>query len=347
MPSRCELVEQGYQAGRCIVTMPDKSMRASCVGTMKEEKGKWYRAICSAHLSRPEDYFSIYQSGCNHECLKCHSWSFTQNFDGFWASTDDVAEMAYEYELQVTVREPRKRATMWHATDLCHHCGSCKLLGRRGELCPAKLEPKQVILSPQGWGPARNIVAFTGGDLVCKPWFYAQAAEKIKKRCENMWVLIETNGYGLTPKNLDVLASGGVDSFWLDIKAYDEEVYKRLCGTTNRWILEAPSRIVDRGFVLEVLTLFIPNWVEVDQITKIAELIYGVDPEIPFTILAFFPEYKLKRNRSPTTMEMVKAYLKVKEVGLKNVKLGNCHVFAKSEEEWSLLRAVVGVEGLG
>lgn len=156
-----------------------------------------------------------------------------------------------------------------------------------------------------------------------------------------MWVLIETNGYGLTPKNLDLLADAGVDSFWLDIKAYYEETYRMLCGTTNRWILKTPEWILERGFVLEVCTLYIPGWVEVDQIKAIAKLIADLDTKIPFTILAYFPEYRLK-VRSPTLMEMIKAYLAVEEVGLKNVKIGNIGVFAKTEEELNILLGLLG-----
>ena len=345
----CKLVEQGYTISRCLTRMIDGSFKPACKATLKKEGNIWFRVIVSAHLSRPEDYYSIYQSGCNHECLKCHSWDFSQNFKGFWVSTDEIAEMASTYESMVTVWEPREKATMWHATNLCHHCGLCVIQGVRGNLCPGKLYPNQIILSPQGWGPARNIVAFTGGDIVCQPEFYAQAAEKIKDSCKNkMWVLIETNGYGLTPKNLEILASGGVDSFWLDIKAYDENIYKKLCGVSNKWILKTPEWIVDKGFILEVLTLYIPNWVEKNQILKIAQLIYEINPEIPFTILAFFPAYKLKNNRPPTLMEMVKTYLAVKEeVGLKNVKLGNCHVFAKTSKEWNFLLNVLGREAIG
>ncbi|MEM4445679.1 MAG: radical SAM protein [Candidatus Jordarchaeales archaeon] len=347
MSAYCSMVRQGYASGSCMVEMGDGSFRPACKATLRKEGDTWYRLIRAAHLSRPEDYLSIYQSGCNHSCLKCHSWDFSQRYNGFWASVEELAEMAAEYEGIVTVWEPRERATMFHATDLCHHCGMCVVYGVRGRLCPRKLRREQVVLSPQGYGPARNIVSFTGGDVVCQAEFYAEAAEAIKDACSNMWVLIETNGYGLTPRNLEVLASGGVDSFWLDIKAYDEEVYRRLCGTTNKWILEAPELIVDMGFVLEVLTLYIPGWVEVDQIVKVAELVRDVDPEIPFTVLAFFPAYRLSNVRSPSLLEMVKAYLAVKETGLKNVKLGNCGVFARTREDWDILLATVGLEAIG
>jgi len=334
----CSLVRQGYPPGSCSVEV-NGSVGRACEVTLRRD-GEFRRLIKSIMLSRPEDYLSVYQSGCNHSCKKCHSWYFTQKAVGSWMSTSDIAKASEDYEKIVTVREPRKRATMWHATDLCRHCGSCVLTGKRGELCPGKLSREQVLVSPQGFGPARNIVAFTGGDIVCRAEFYAEATEKIKE-VTNLWVLIETNGYGLTPENLDILKDAGVDSFWLDIKACDEKIYKSLCGTTNRWILKVPEWVVERGFVLEVCTLYIPNWVESDQIGKIARIVADVDPEIPFTILAYFPEYKL-RERPPTLSEMISAYHSAVSSGLKNVKLGNIGVFAKSEEEFKLLLDVLG-----
>lgn len=346
--SRCRMVQLGYVPGSCLVRMPDNSFKPACEATLRWEDGSWRRLVKSVQLSRPEDYLSIYQSGCNHSCLKCHSWSFSQIYNGSWLSTDEIAEAAANYETVVTVWEPRERATMWHATDLCHHCGLCVTQDHRGELCPGKLKPEQIVLSEQGYGPARNIVAFTGGDVACQAEFYAEATEKIKSRCSSkLWVLLETNGYGLIPENLDLLASAGLDSFWLDIKAYDEETYRRLCGVTNRWILKTPEWIVDRGFTLEVLSLYIPGWVETDQLVKIAELLCNVDSEIPFTLLAFFPAHKLLNGRSPTIKEMLSAYKAVKEVGLKNVKLGNCQVFIKSRSDLKKLLGTVGLEAIG
>lgn len=340
------LVEQGYKPGSCLTEIK-KGQKKACDVTLKRDGSQWSRLIKSAHLSRPEHYFSIYQSGCNHGCLKCHSWQFTQKATGEWLSAERIGSIAREYEKLVTVWEPREKATMWHATDLCRSCGSCVINGTKGLLCPDILEPEKIVLSPQGLGPARNIMAFTGGDLSCCVDFYSQAVEEIKKNCRSMWVLIESNGYGLIPQNLNRLRDSGVDSFWLDIKATDEDVYKRLCGTTNEWILKAPAEIVRRGFVLEILTLFIPGWVEDDQIEKTARLIHEVDAGIPLTILAFFPEYKVKDAKPPTLDEMTRVFKSVKEIGLKNVKLGNCGVFARSSEDWEYLLQEVGKEGIG
>jgi pyruvate-formate lyase-activating enzyme len=219
------------------------------------------------------------------------------------------------------------------------------MYGYKSPLCPGILKPQQIVLSPQGFGPARNIVAFTGGDLMCKPDFYVKCAELIKSKTKQ-WLLLETNGYGLTPENLDLYCKAGVDSYWLDIKAYDEDVHKWLTGCTNKWILNLPYEIVKRGFVLEVLTLFIPGVVETKQIQKIAEIVAKVNKEIPFSILAFFPQYNMKNYRPPTTAEMILAYKAIKDAGLKNIRVGNIGVFVKTQKDFDDLFNAIGREGL-
>ena len=181
-------------------------------------------------------------------------------------------------------------------------------------------------------------MGFTGGDLTCRPDFYAACARLIKKHTD-LWVLIETNGYGLTPDNLDVLKDSGVDSFWLDIKAEDAERHRWLTGSDNRLILQSPEEMLKRDFVVEVLSLYIPEVVDADELGRIAGRLASVDPSIPFTILAFFPEYKMKNFRSPTAEEIVRAYENAKKAGLLHVRVGNLGVFAKTVEDYVYLEA--------
>ncbi len=337
---RCNLIKQGYPQGSCFVEV-EGAKSLACEATLKESDRGLLRLISAAHLSRPENYLSIYQSGCNFSCRNCHSWTFTKKAKGEWWSSADVLKACKEYEKGVTIREPRKRATAFHAHESCRCCGACVMYGKRSFLCPRVIQKKDIVLSPQGWGPARDIVAFTGGDLTCCPEFYVQCARLIKSET-SLRILIETNGYGLTPQNLDALKEAGVDSFWLDIKAYDGTDHKWLTGCFNRNILKLPEEIVKRDFVLEVLSLYIPNLVETPQLKKIARLLFDIDPEIPFTILAFFPEHQMKRYKSPKVSEMITAYDEVKAVGLVNVRLGNTGIFASSEEDHHLLKEKVG-----
>ena len=340
----CNLVRQGYKQGACYVYY-GKSRYRACEITLRYKDGKIERLITSIHLSRPENYLSIYQSGCNLSCRKCHSYYFSKYYEGSWYSPEDILKVCKDYEKRVNLIEPKEKATSFHAFDTCRCCGQCVLTGKRDWLCPGKIDEDKIVLSPQGFGPVRNIVAFTGGDIMCQPDFYAKCAELIKGNTK-LFVLLETNGYGLTKENLDIYKSAGVDSFWLDIKAYDDKVHKWLTGVSNEHILKLPYEIRKRGFTLEVLSLYIPGLVEARQIEAIANLLASVDPEIPFTILAFFPEYLMRSFSPPTTSQMITAYKRAKKVGLKYIRLGNLDVFAKSEEDYQRLLKEVGKEAL-
>jgi len=313
----------------------------ACKTTLKWEKETPYRLIHSYAHKAPECYLSIYQSGCNWSCKKCHSWRFTRHASGYWASPKDIARIAMDYvrlNRDSLYKEPRNHATSWHAYELCRGCGSCILLGKRSEHCPRRLGLDQLTILDDGtWGPARNVISFTGGDLACQPEFYLEATKEIKSLDEDLWVLFETNGHGLTAENLDLLRDSGMDAFWLDIKAYDDEVHRELTGASNKRILELPAEILERRFVLEVSSLYIPGWVETDQITKIAELLAQVDREIPYAIVAFFPEHEMTNVPSPNLQQMVEAFQASREAGLKNVRLGNVSIFTRTDPEYEML----------
>ena len=341
----CNLAKQGYLPCNNLLEVRG-TLKPPCEVGLLEVGNIVYRLIYNVVLSRPEDYLSIYQSCCNHRCAMCHSWYFTQVPKGSWYSPNDILNEVLKYVEVITVKEPRDRATMWHASDLCAHCGFCKLMGRQGPFCPGKLSKDKIVWSLQGWGPARNIVSFTGGDLYCRPKFYVDTFKLIKKEVSDVWIHIETNGYGLTKQNLELLYEAGLDSVWLDMKAYYEETYYALCGTTNEWILELPSVITDKGLVLEVVLLYIPNFVEMKDIKGFAKLLSDIDKDIPVTLLAFFPEYKLINFREPTYDEILNAYKVMKNFGLRNVKVSNVAVFCKSRECVSKLIKEIGRESV-
>lgn len=342
----CYLESIGYSSCSNVIMVNNAFMRP-CDAGLRVLKGNVERLIYDIVLSRPEDYLSIYQSCCNHNCLKCHSWYFSQYVRGKWMSPENIVKEVLKYREIITVWEPRERATMWHASDLCAHCGVCKFSEGRGIFCPGKLKPEQVLYSPQGYGPARNIISFTGGDLYCQPSFYIKTFKLIKKEAPEMWIHIETNGYGLVRENLEAYYSAGLDSIWVDMKAFDEEVYRKLCGTTNKWILEVPMIAKELGIVLEIVLIYIPGLVELDQIKKFAKYISEIDREIPVTLLSFFPEYMLLGFRKPTYDEMVLAYKIMKEYGLRKIRLGNIGVFCKTSENIEKLIKEIGRNAVG
>jgi pyruvate-formate lyase-activating enzyme len=83
--------------------------------------------------------------------------------------------------------------------------------------------------------------------------------------------------------------------------------------------------------------------VEIPELRQIGMLLSRLDRNIPFTILAFFPENQMKDYRHPTAREMLGAFLEVKATGLTKVRLGNTGVFAQGDEDYRLLEDAVGI----
>ena len=66
-----------------------------------------------------------------------------------------------------------------------------------------------------------------------------------------------------------------------------------------------------------------------------------MDRSIPFTILAFFPEYRMKEFARPAVWEMIEAYNRVKATGLENIRLENVRVFAPTKVDQEHLMLVL------
>jgi len=124
--------------------------------------------------------------------------------------------------------------------------------------------------------------------------------------------------------------SGGCIKF--DLKAWDDRIHKALCGVTNRRTLEnfttLSKRIRERPEppLLIASTLLVPGYVDEEEVAQIASYIASLSPEIPYSLLAFYPDFTLQDL--PTTS---KAHaLRCKEVaegqGVRHVHMGNIHL---------------------
>jgi pyruvate formate lyase activating enzyme len=69
--------------------------------------------------------------------------------------------------------------------------------------------------------------------------------------------------------------------------------------------------------------------VDESEIEKIAEFISSLNPEIPYSLLAFYPQFYL--NDLPTTSKSHAQRCKTvaEKAGLKNVRIGNVHLLSE------------------
>jgi len=139
---------------------------------------------------------------------------------------------------------------------------------------------------------------------------YAYDTAKIahKKGIKNSFV---TNGY-MTAEALDMIAPY-LDGANVDLKAFSEAFYKKVCGAQLQPVLENIKRMKALGIWVEVTTLIIPTLNDAEsELRKIARFIHSVSLDIPWHVSAFYPTYKLldKPRTSPETIR------RAREIGL-------------------------------
>lgn len=188
----------------------------------------------------------------------------------------------------------------------------------------------------------RNVscICFFGGDPSVQMPHALKTSEIALKRAadENRILRIcwETNGnvqktFADKAANLS-FQSGGIVKF--DLKAWDDNLHQALCGVTNKPVLENFRMIGERYFrerpelpVLTASTLLVPGYIDAVEVDNIARFIAEIDPEIPYTLLAFYPQYVMADLPTTSRKQAIECR-KAAEKHLSNVKIGNIHLLS-------------------
>ena len=157
------------------------------------------------------------------------------------------------------------------------------------------------------------------------------ASKRILRIC---W---ETNGAVqepyLTMMTEVSLRSGGCIKF--DLKAWDEGIHYALCGVTNRKTLENFRILSNYSFkrsnppFLIASTLLVPGYVDEHEVNEIAEFIAHLNPEIPYSLLAFYPHFYLQDLPTTSRSHALHCKERAEASGLKRVHIGNLHLLVK------------------
>lgn len=179
-------------------------------------------------------------------------------------------------------------------------------------------------------------ICYFGGDPAPQLPFSLRASRLALERAKGRILRLcwETGGAmhpGLLDAMLEMaLVTGGCIKF--DLKAFDESLHRALTGATNRRTLEnfvrAGRRMRERPEppLLVASTLLVPGYVDEVELRALARLIASVDPDIPWSLLAFHPCFRLA-DLSPTSRRLAGQALAIaREEGLKRVRLGNEHL---------------------
>ena len=131
-----------------------------------------------------------------------------------------------------------------------------------------------------------------------------------------------TNGYE-SPEAIDLM-TGLIDAANVDLKAFDDETYRKQCGARLQPVLDGIRGMYEAGIHVEVTTLVVPNQNDSEgELRSIAEFVAGLSLDVPWHVSRFHPDYKALDAVPTPEATMRKGVRLGREAGLRYVYAGN------------------------
>jgi pyruvate formate lyase activating enzyme len=164
---------------------------------------------------------------------------------------------------------------------------------------------------------------------------HALAASKILAE-KGLRICWETNGM-MNPKYLEKamdysVLTGGCIKF--DLKAFDDKLHQALTGISNKPVKSNFQRAVERSLqrslpLVTASTLLVPGYVDAEEVYRIAGFISGLNPDIPYSLLGFAPQFYMNDLPFTSARHAREAETAARVAGLTNVRIGNKHLLGR------------------
>jgi pyruvate formate lyase activating enzyme len=208
----------------------------------------------------------------------------------------------------------------------CQNADISQMPRDRGQILGRQATPEEVVRSAKR-SDCRSI-AYT----YTEPTIFFEYSYDIARlaHAEGIASVYVTNGY-MTPEMLELFQGLGnshepwLDAANVDLKAFRDETYKKVCGARLQPVLDALKAMKGLGVWVEVTTLVVPDMndseEELNDIARFVATELGV--ETPWHVSRFHPDYKMY-DRGPTpAATLQRAYELGREAGLRYVFVGN------------------------
>lgn len=188
-----------------------------------------------------------------------------------------------------------------------------------------KLLPEDVVYAAKNYGCRSISYTYTEPTIFFE---YAYETAKLAKK-EGLANVFVTNGY-MTPEALETIKPY-LDACNVDLKSFREEFYKEICKAHLQPVLDSIRLMKKLNIWVEVTTLVVPDENDgEEELRNIARFIAETDPDIPWHISRFHPNYKYTDTRATPLETLRKACSIGKREGLRYIYVGN--VLGESED---------------
>lgn len=162
-------------------------------------------------------------------------------------------------------------------------------------------------------------VAFTYNEPSIWYEYVYDCSKLLKETDPNAAVVLVTNGYISEEPLRELLPY--VDAMNIDLKSFNTNYYKDLCGGSLQPVLKTIETAVKACHV-EITTLLVSGENDsLEEVEEIAKFLSDLSQDIPLHLSRYFPRYKLKN--SPTDISFMRKAEEVARRHLNKVILGN------------------------
>jgi pyruvate formate lyase activating enzyme len=183
------------------------------------------------------------------------------------------------------------------------------------------LTPGQIVklcLSEQKRYPNTVGIAYTYNEPTVWYEFVSECAQEAK--AEKLSNVLVTNGYISKEALRELLPS--IDALNIDVKAWQDDFYRRIAGGKLKPVLETVEEAYAAGAWVEITYLVIPGENDKEEdMKKLTTWLGKINPAIPLHLSRFFPAYHFHNPPTPfSTLEKLRGIARER---LQHVYIGN------------------------
>jgi len=208
----------------------------------------------------------------------------------------------------------------------CQNADISQMPRERGQILGRQATPEEVVRAAQKAGSRSIAYTYTEPTIFFE---YSYDIARLAREVDFASVYV-TNGY-MTREMLELFQGLGnghepwLDAANVDLKAFRDDTYKRVCGARLQPVLDSLKNMVELGVWVEVTTLVVPDMN--DSAGELGDIARFIATELgvatPWHVSRFHPDYKMyDRGATPQT-SLRRAYELGRQSGLRYVYVGN------------------------